>query len=89
MLRNSFTCFKYHIFACCIRSYRTKYIVIAQFRAELGFLEMLWFTSCLAQLEPSEYFADGYHISICASAEFKNLDRSSTEPKENINQIEV
>lgn len=72
-----------------MRSYRTKYIVIVQFCAEVGFLEMLWLTSCLAQLEPSEYFANGYHISTCTSAEFKKQDMSSIEPKGNMNQTEV
>lgn len=88
MLRNYFEFFKYHIFCLFYTSYRTKYIVIVPFYAELTFLEMLWLTNCLAQLEPSEYFA-GYHISHCTSAQFEKQDRSSTETKGNINQIEV
>lgn len=89
MLRNSFGFFKYHRFACFITSYRTKYVVIVPFYAELAFLQMLWLTSCLAQLEPSEYFADGYYILVCTSAEFEMQDRSSIEPEGNINQFEV
>lgn len=88
MLRNSFGFFKYHRFACFITSHRTK-CVIVHFYAELAFLQMLWLTSCLAQLEPSEYFVDGYYILICTSAELKMQDGSSTEPEGNINKFEV
>lgn len=70
-----------YFFLCLITSYGTKFIVIVHFCAELAFLEMLWLTSCLAQLEPSEYFADGCHISICTSAGLQKQDRSSTDPK--------
>lgn len=48
-----------------------------------NWLSWLWLANCLAQLEPSEYFA-GNHISNCTSAEFEKQDRSSTETKGNI-----
>lgn len=55
----------------------------------LHFLQMVWMTGCLAQLEPSEYFADGYYVLICTSAEFRKQDRSFTELKGDINQLEI
>lgn len=53
------------------------------------FLQRVWMTNCLLQLEHSELFADGYYILVCTYAKLRRQERSSTELKGDIKHLET